>query len=84
MRQNASKVIEGFKAGVAAVGDSKRTISTDGKTIFSYKMPIACRLPSGVIRVVSLSEAPSVTTKSQIRAIMAAFPDAVPVTLLSQ
>ncbi len=45
MRKNVRKVIEAFKRGEAAIGDSKRTIWTDGTTIFSYSTAIAIRVP---------------------------------------
>lgn len=82
MRQNASKVIEAFKVGQAAAGDSKRTISTDGTTILSYAMPIARRV-DGVVQVIDAKKAPSNTTRAQIRACMVAFPEAQVVQTLA-
>ena len=78
MRQNASKVIEGFKAGEAAAGDAKRTISTDGKTIFSYAMPICrCNDAGTTVSIVNRAKGPSATTRSHITACMIAFPQAL-------
>jgi len=68
MRKNIAKVIEAFKAGKAAKGDSKNTCHTDGHTIFSYRMVIAWREDDGTIRVVPYNVGPSRTTKSHIRA----------------
>lgn len=45
MRKNVRKVIDAFKLGLPAVGDSKRTIWTDGKVIYSYTTAIAVRVP---------------------------------------
>ena len=74
MRANICKVIQAFKLGKSAIGDSKRTCWTDGSTIFSYQMPIAwweSDLKDPTIlraRVVDYEDGPSRTTKSQIRA----------------
>lgn len=74
MRANIRKVIEAFKARRRAVGDSKRTCSTDGHTVYSYAMPIAWRDPvNGGVYVVPYDRGPSRTTKSQIRACQQAF-----------
>jgi hypothetical protein len=67
-RKNISKVIEAFKAGRSAKGDSKATCSTDGNEIYSYAMKIAERLPDGSIWIEEYSKAPSATTRSHIRA----------------
>ena len=72
MRENITKVIDCFKAGRPCKGDSKGTCSTDGKTIYSYAMPIAWKVPGGV-HVVPYEAGPSRTTKSQIRACQLAF-----------
>ena len=76
MRANIKKVIEAFTAGEPASGDSKRTCSTNGYTIFSYEMPIAWRLLDGSVVVAEYDAGPSRTTKSQIRACEIAFPGA--------
>lgn len=73
MRQNMQRVIEAFKAGTAAVGDSKRTCWTDGTTVYSYAMPIAKRSANGSIAIVRYEDAPTNTTRSQVRALVAAF-----------
>lgn len=82
MRKNMSKVIEAFKAGKAATGDSKRTCWTDGTTVYSYRMPIARRTDAGAIQVVAYGSAPTATTRSQVRALQIAFPGAAEVTTL--
>lgn len=68
MRQNISKVLTAFQAGQPATGDSKGTCSTDGQTVWSYRMPIAWREPDGSITIVAREKGPSRTTKSQIDA----------------
>lgn len=73
MRRNISKVIEAFKAGKAATGDSKRTCWTDGETVYSYAMPIAKRSANGSIAIINYSDAPTATTRSQVRALETAF-----------
>jgi hypothetical protein len=77
MRCNAKKVCDKFAAGKAGAGDSKRTISTDGQKVYSYRMPIAARTLSGGVAIVAYDDGPSRTTRSHIRALMQAFPDAV-------
>ena len=63
-RKNVIKVFNSWVSGVAAKGDSKRTIWTDGKTIYSYSTPIA----HGHLAEVTLvsGRGPSVTTSCQI------------------
>lgn len=68
MRKNISKVIDLFNASKSGKGDSAGTCYTDGRTIFSYAMPIATRLACGSVVLVSYDSGPSRTTKSQIRA----------------
>lgn len=46
----------------------KNTFWTDGQAIYSYRMKIAERLPTGVIWIVDRSEGPSRTTKAHIDA----------------
>ena len=69
MRKNISKVLESFLKRVPVRGDSKGTCSTDGQAVFSYAMPIAQRMPSGVYEVIRYDKAPSATTRSQVRAV---------------
>lgn len=76
MRQNARKVLDAFARGEAAAGDSKRTITTDGSVVYSYRMPIAARRADGSVVVVEYIDAPTATTKSQVRACEAEFPNA--------
>lgn len=68
MRRNIEKVLKAFDAGKAAQGDTKRTCWTDGKTVYSYRMPIAWRDELGTVVVVPYAAGPSRTTRSQIRA----------------
>lgn len=82
MRKNMAKVIEAFKRGESAVGDSKGTCSTDGTTVYSYRMPIARRLDGGAVQIVAYSSAPTATTRSQVRALQVTFPFAAEVTTL--
>jgi hypothetical protein len=77
MRANAKKTLALFVAGKSGAGDSKRTISTDGTRVYSYRMPIAIRTESGQVAIVAYSDAPSNTTRSHIRACQVTFPDAV-------
>ena len=75
MRANVKKVINAFQQGKAAIGDSKRTIWTDGQTVYSYALPIAWRRPArSGYRVVEVRESgPSNTTRSQIQALKLTF-----------
>lgn len=66
MRKNISKVMEAFAAGKHIDGDSKRTISTDGNTVFSYDMPIAQRCRNGSLEIIARSAGPTNTTRSHI------------------
>jgi len=72
MRANIEKVLHAFGAGSSAVGDSGRTCSTDGTTLYSYRMPIARRV-GGRIYIVPYHMAPSATTRSQVRAAQVYF-----------
>lgn len=49
MRRNVEKVLKCFKEKKACVGDSGRTISTDGHVIYSYELPIAARGVNGAV-----------------------------------
>jgi hypothetical protein len=49
-----------------ALGKLGDPISTDGETIFSYRMPIGRRNPDGSFWIESASAAPSVTTRNHI------------------
>lgn len=77
MRKNVEKVIRAFEYGTSAVGDSKKTVWTDGQKVYSYRMLIAYRNDVGTIYVCSYSSAPSNTTRSQVKALWDAFPDAI-------
>lgn len=67
VRKNIQKVIEAFVQGRAAKGDSKGSCSTDGMSIYSYRMEIARRNPDGSVWV--MERGPTATTNAQIRAI---------------
>lgn len=65
MRKNAQAVIEAFNAGKAKHGE---TIRTDGRTIWSYAMPIAEVRSDGSIWILPYEDAPTNTTRSHVRA----------------
>jgi hypothetical protein len=69
MRKNVKKVIDAFIKGKPALGDAKKTISTDGKNIYSYKMLIATKLDFQTVALIPYASGPSQTTRSQIRAL---------------
>lgn len=69
MRANMRKVLDLFLVGRPGQGDSKRTVHTDGTTMWSYSMPIATRIKSGKIQIAPVEQAPTRTTRSQIRAL---------------
>jgi len=72
MRANMQKVIDAFRAGVAATGDRKNTCSTDGTIVYSYKMPIAMR-NRHTVTIVPREDGPSRTTRAQIDALAMAL-----------
>ena len=47
MRKNIAKVIDAFRRGESARGDSKGTCWTNGESIFSYANQIVWRDPDG-------------------------------------
>lgn len=73
MRKNIAKVIEAFKSGKEAQGDSKRTCWTDGRNLYSYNMLIAKRFSDNfggeMIVVIAREYGPSPTTRNQISAV---------------
>ena len=74
MRKNAQKVIDAFKRYESAQGDSKRTIWTDGKAVYSYAMKIAEHTDNNEsVWIAHYSSAPSNTTRSHIRAVQRSF-----------
>lgn len=84
MRKNVCKVINALVDGKPAIGDSKRTCSTDGTTLYSYRMPVArivkrARVKSpgivvrGKVQIVERERAPSNTTRSHVDAARAVF-----------
>jgi len=70
MRKNAQKVLQAFNAGQAA---NEKTISTNGKELFSYAMLIA-RKNGDKVELIDYSKAPSNTTRSQVNAVRQFFP----------
>ena len=69
MRKNVIKVVEAFKLGKKAQGDSKRTIWTDGFNVYSYNMLIAKKFNDGgkpMYVVIDREYGPSNTTRSKI------------------
>lgn len=81
MRKNIANVIVAFKEGRAIQGDSKKTCYTDGRNLYSYGMLLAKRFTDScgkeMIVVIGEEYAPSITTKKQIRSIMAGCTDAM-------
>lgn len=73
MRKNMRKVIEAFLKREAAIGDSKKTCSTNGNVIWSYVMPIARHGDDGVVYLLEYNEAPSVTTRRQVQECLIAM-----------
>jgi len=73
MRQNARNVLTAFAAGCSL---NEKTISTDGKELYSYAMKIARKAPDGRVLALDVA-APSATTSSHMRAVLAFFPDAI-------
>lgn len=84
MRKNVIKVLEAFKLGKKAQGDSKRTIWTDGQAIYSYRMLIAKRFSDGNggerIVIIDRKYAPSATTRNKIDGVRHYYPNAGTVT----
>lgn len=78
MRKNVNKVVEAFKLGKAAKGDSKGTIRTDGRNIYSYDMLVAKRFSDNYGKemyvVISDEYSPSITTTKHIRQIQSSLP----------
>ena len=71
MRKNISKVLDAFKEGKSAKGDSKESCSTNGIGIYSYTTLIALRLSDflGRPRMWLSSKTYSRTTSAQQSAI---------------
>lgn len=67
-RKNVSKVFDAWVAGKASTGSTNhhgsRTIWTDGKTIYSYAMPIAVR--TGPTSAIVSKDSPTVTTSCHL------------------
>lgn len=67
------KIIEAFRARQLRGNPMRDAISTDGDTIFSYRMPIARRTPNGGIWIADAASAPSVTTRNHIYGLQRTF-----------
>lgn len=67
MRKNITKVINAFQKKKSIVGDKRRTCSTDGEKIYSYRMVIAERVNDEIF-IADVEASPSVTTTQQINA----------------
>jgi hypothetical protein len=72
MRKNIASVIDAFHSHETY---QDKTCRTDGEAIWSYAQLIAVRAGS-VVYALDPAESPSRTTTSQIRAVLAALPDA--------
>ena len=77
MRKNAIHVLDSFAGRRSANGDSKRTIHTDGETVYSYAMAIMRRRFDGSIVLVAYADAPTATTRAHVRACETRYPEAV-------
>ena len=62
--------MQGFEAGKSKQGN----INTDGKTIFSYRMPIA-RVYGVLVYIIKNEHSPSVTTTKHINDVVSFFPE---------
>jgi len=70
MHRNVAKVLSAFRVGKACKSGA---ISTDGKSVFSYDMKIAYRLPSGMLCLLSSELAPSKTSRMHMKACHKVF-----------
>lgn len=77
MQTGVRKTVEAFKAGKPCKPDSRRSIWTDGRVIYSYDTPILWRNAAKVL--VRNVKHYSVTTKRKQNQLCVAFPDAVEV-----
>lgn len=80
MRKNIASVIDAFHNHEPY---REKTCRTDGKVVYSYNMVIAVRAADGAVVVVDPKHAPSATTRSHMRAVLAAFPGARVMALAS-
>lgn len=67
------KIIEAFRARRLMGNPMRDSISTDGDTIYSYRMPIARRTPNGGIFIIDPASAPSSTTRNHIYGLQRTF-----------
>ena len=80
MRKNIASVIDAFHA---YDGYRDKTCSTNGQTIFSYNMPIAERFRA-TVGILKPEQAPTATTRAQVRAVFAALAGNPGVTLMTR
>lgn len=80
MRKNIASAIDAFHNHE---GYRDKTCSTNGQTIFSYDMPIAER-HGATVGILTPEEAPSATTRAQVRAVFASLGCNPGVTLMSR
>lgn len=73
MRKNMRRVINAFLKREEAVGDPKKTCSTNGRVIWSYVMPIARHGDDGVVYLLEYNEAPTNTTRRQVQECLIAM-----------
>jgi len=69
MRANVRKVFRCWNDGKACSGDSKRTIWTDGKVIYSYNLPIRVVVDGYVYQRSPMDGGMSITTSTQVRSL---------------
>jgi RadC-like JAB domain len=67
------KIINAFREHRLMGNPMRDSISTDGDTIYSYRMPIARRTASGGIAIVDPAGAPSATTRNHIYGLQRTF-----------
>lgn len=70
MRKNISRILDAFTAGTVA---GNKTCSTDGRTVYSYALPIATQV-DGI--VIIRRKGPTRTTSGHINACVERFPGA--------
>lgn len=77
MRKNVEKVTDALARGEA---HSEKTVWTDGRCVYSYRMLIAV-VSRGVAYVVDRAEAPTQTTRMHLSGVREAFQDYVECSL---
>ena len=76
MQKNIQNVVTAFNAGRH---HSEKNVSTDGRTIWSYAMPIVSKSPSGSSTIWVLNRGPSQTTNKHINQVMKGLDHLVPI-----